>query len=382
MSESSASDPSATGTGLSEIRSSADPPPPEKPRRRIGLLAKTTVMLLFVGLAPLMAFGIYTLSHQKTLLHEDAVKSMQVNAEYLAKQVDEWFDKNFRVLHAATNLASFTSMQRDEQTKVLVAIKKAYPWMYLVMTIGLDGKNVARSDDAALADYADRKYFKDIATGGKDRSWEAVISKTSGKPAFLVSMPIRVDGKLVGVLAAGMTIEQISKSVANWKSGSTGFAFLVDETAKVLAHPRQDFVLQQKKLPDHPMIRAYQADHQAHLLSFADTNTETLGYVRGNEVGWAVVVQQSQDELLAPLHSTTKIAATLLVAALLLVTGIGVLASRMMVRPIVAMTTAADRMSMGDLKTPLTSRGNDEIATLAHSLERLRKSLRAAMKRL
>jgi methyl-accepting chemotaxis protein len=233
-----------------------------------------------------------------------------------------------------------------------------------------------------LADYAERKYFKDVASGGKDVSWEAVIGKTSGKPSLLISLPIRANGAVVGVLAAGMTIEEVSKSVANWKAGQTGYAFLVDETSKVLAHPREDFVLTQKRLPEHPMIAAYHADHQPHLLSFSDDGHEMLGYVRGNDSGWAVVVQQGQDELFAPLRSTITIAVLLLIGAVLIVVILGIASSRMLVRPMVAMTAAADGMSLGDLDTPVISHGDDEISVLAQSLERLRKSLRAAMSRL
>jgi len=72
----------------------------------------------------------------------------------------------------------------------------------------------------------------------------------------------------------------------------------------------------------------------------------------------------------------------LLVAAALLVVAASVLFSRALVRPIVDMTIAADRMSLGELQTPIVARGKDEISVLAKSLERVRKSMRAAMARL
>jgi HAMP domain-containing protein len=42
----------------------------------------------------------------------------------------------------------------------------------------------------------------------------------------------------------------------------------------------------------------------------------------------------------------------------------------------------ADKVSMGDLETPVSIESNDEIGDLAHSLERMRASLKAAMARL
>jgi methyl-accepting chemotaxis protein len=54
----------------------------------------------------------------------------------------------------------------------------------------------------------------------------------------------------------------------------------------------------------------------------------------------------------------------------------------MLVRPIVEMTNAADRMSLGELQNPIKVQGSDELSVLARSLERLRKSMRAAMARI
>ena len=372
--------PGSAGPALdSQVERPADP---EQRTARVGLLGKTAITLLVVGIGPLLVFGLYALTEQRNGLRSEAERAMRTNAEHISAQVDEWFDKNARMLRAAGNMPAITSMQRDEQTKVLLAIKQAYPWMYLVFTTGLDGKNIARSDDQPLVNYSERQYFKDIVAGGKDIGWETVLGKTSGKPSLLISIPIRANGNLVGVLAAGMTIEETSRVVANWRSGDTGFAFLVDEKSKVLAHPRNDFVLSQKRLADHPMVAAYHADNKPHLMTFVDDGRDTLGYVHANPAGWAVIVQQSEDELFGPLRSTVTVGIVLLVAAMALVVVIGILFSRMLVRPIVAMTAAAERMSMGELQTPITWAGNDELSLLARSLERVRKSMRAAMARI
>jgi len=265
---------------------------------------------------------------------------------------------------------------------VLLAIRRAYPWIYLVHTVGLDGKNIARSDDQPLADYSDRQYLKDVRDSGKDLSWLTAIGKTSGKPALNIAVPIRADGTLVGVLVAAMAIEDTSKIVAQWRSGDTGFAFLVDEKAKVLAHPSSDFVLTQKVLASHPMVAAALADHQPHLGTFVENGKDTLAYVKGNASGWQVVVQQSKDELFAPLRSILTVVVLLLLAAIALSVVLAIVSSRTLVRPLVEMTSAADRMSLGELDTPVVWKSRDELSLLAHALERLRKSMRAAMKRI
>jgi methyl-accepting chemotaxis protein len=107
-----------------------------------------------------------------------------------------------------------------------------------------------------------------------------------------------------------------------------------------------------------------------------------IGAVRGNRGGWAVGVQQEEAELFAPLQHMVKVAVILLAGAALLLGFIAWAFSRMLVRPILDMSRAADAMSMGELERPMPVSRRDEIGVLGRSLERLRRSMKAAMDRI
>ena len=128
----------------------------EKPKRRFGMIGKSIVSMLLVGILPLSLFAGVTLKQQAASSRADAEATVQQNAERIALQVDEWFDKNVRVLRAVAALPALASMQADKQTPVLAAVQQAYPWMYLVFTISPNGQNLARSDGKPLTDYSDR----------------------------------------------------------------------------------------------------------------------------------------------------------------------------------------------------------------------------------
>jgi methyl-accepting chemotaxis protein len=272
-------------------------------------------------------------------------------------------------------------MQGAEQSRILAAIRKEYPWMYLVFTIAPSGANVARSDDQPLINYAERNYFKDVIGKNRNLAWETLISKTSKKPALILAVPIRVENAIVGVLAAGVNIEDLSRIVANWRNGTTGFAFLVDENGKVIAHPSDELVLAQRGMQDHPLV-AQHADGKPHLATFTDNGAESLGYIQGLRFHWAVAAQQSSAELLAPQRQTLLIGLLLLGSAAVLVVLIAMAASKLLVHPIVDMTHAAEHMSIGELDKPINSTSKDELGMLARALERLRKSMLAAIARM
>jgi methyl-accepting chemotaxis protein len=348
---------------------------------RLGMVAKVTIAMLGIGLIPLILFGAIRLFQEGTTLRVQARESMKINAEGIAAQLDEWVDKNVRVLKTVAELPGIRSMKADQQVATLTTVQAAYPWMFLIHTVGTDGMDVARNDKNPLTNYTDRKWFQD-PMNGKDLTWQTLISRTNGKPSLVIAMPIRDNGAIVGVLQAAMAIEDISRIVLNWRAGSTGYAFLVDEGGTVIAHAREEYVKTQRKLQDHPLVAAFEADGKPHLASFVTSGEEAIGYIQGNRFGWGIAAQQNTSELMAPQRQTLMVGLALLLAAALVVGLIAVLASKLLVRPIVEMTRAAERMSMGELDSVIPPKGTDEIASLAKALERLRRSMVAAMNRL
>jgi len=354
-----------------------------EPRKkfRVGMVAKVTIAMLAIGLVPLILFGAIRLFQEGDALRAQARDSMKSNAESIAAQVDEWVDKNVRVMRTVTTLRGIRSMKADQQLETLASVQLAYPWMFLIHTIDTTGLDVARNDKAPLTNYADRKWFQEAMTG-KDLTLQTLISRTNGKPSLVIAMPIREAGQIVGVLQSAMAIEDISRVVLNWHAGSTGYAFLVDQGGTVIAHAREEYVKTQRKMQDHPLVAAFEADGKPHLSSFALAGEDEIGYIQGNRFGWGVAAQQSTAELMAPQRQTLMIGLALLVAAGLIVGFVALMASRALVRPIISMTRSAERMSMGELDLSIAVKGNDEIASLAKALERLRRSMVAAMRRL
>ncbi len=287
-----------------------------------------------------------------------------------------------RVLKTAAAMPDIVSMDPLRQERILKTVAAEYPWMYLVFTLNPEGFNLARNDDKPLLDYSDRQYYKDVLAG-KQLAWQTLIGKTSKEPALVVAVPITYGDRFFGVMAAAMTIDDISKQVATWKKGRTGFAFLVDETGKVVSHQDKKYVQEQKQLGDHPLIARFNQDKKDATLEFVDENgTPSIGRVKGIDHGWALAIQQEKAEVLAGLKQDQRFALILLCATVVLVTLIAWLSARAVVTPIKKLTDVAERMSLGDLNAEIGVRSKDEVGLLAQAIGRMQVSLRMAMQRL
>ncbi len=352
-------------------------------KTRFGLFSKIVILMLAVSLIPLGVYWFITFNKTSNLARVSTENLMAQTALGLSNQVDEWIDKNVRVLKAAARLPGIISMDRPRQEPALKAIQKEYPWIYLAFTVDLKGMNTARGDGKSLKNYSDRQYYKDVAIKGKKLTWQTLIGKTSKKPALVLAVPIVSGGRTIGVMAAAANIDDISKSVARWRQGKTGYAFLVDETGKVVSHQVKRFVVQQKKLTNHPMVQAYKRNKRAQAAIYKDERgREVFGQVRGNRYDWALVVRQESEEIFEPLKSVQLFFYILLIVTILVVSAVAWVFARALVQPIMKLTDIAERMSLGELDNKIDVKAKDEIGLLAMAIERMRISLNMAMARL
>jgi signal transduction histidine kinase len=93
--------------------------------------------------------------------------------------------------------------------------------------------------------------------------------------------------------------------------------------------------------------------------------------------GWSIAVSETVAE---PLLATPLLGLALPLVAIGLLFGWG--AARSLTRPLAALTGAAERLTAGDLTTPMPELGADEVGRLGVALERMRLALKASQENL
>ncbi len=355
--------------------------PPQKVR--FGLFGKSLLVMLVISLLPFGIFWFLTFRETSDRIRSDSEAIMAQTAKGLGDQVDAWINAQLSVLRTIAKLPEIVAMNREQQEAALKAVHREYPWMYLVFTVAPNGMNVARNDGQPLVSYADRQYVKDVLAG-KAVGWQTVVGRTSNVPALVIAVPIKEDNRIVGIMAAAMTVEDMSKQIANWKRGSTGYAFLVDDKGFVLSHPKKQLVEKRENLNPHPLIADFRKKGWTTMTAaFTGENDQpALGHARRTSYGWVLALMQEEQEMLEPLALIQNFALALLAATVLLAAACAWFSARAMVTPIMKLTDAAERMSLGDLNVKIDVQSRDEIGLLAQAIGRMQTSLRMAMERL
>ncbi|MGH7767611.1 MAG: HAMP domain-containing protein [Candidatus Binatia bacterium] len=156
------------------------------------------------------------------------------------------------------------------------------------------------------------------------------------------------------------------------------YTLVRDGKGKVIAHSLGTLPQELRESSSPPGQRqATQRELPFRGRSVYETNAPILeGRIGSVSVGiWAHTVEDEIRRAILPLVGVIAIALT---ASLLF----AVLVTQGITGRVLRLKELADKVSLGDLETPVGIDSNDEIGDLAHALERMRASLKAAMARL
>lgn len=360
----------------------ADGTATEKEKGGFKILYQILITMLVVSLIPLGGLwfiGIYKSRQQWTA---NIYRNLVENTEHLTRSVDDWTNMNLRLLENDAALPAILAMDSNSQNPVLKAITDTYEWIYLAFTILPDGQNLGRSDGKPLTFYGDRDYFKQVL-GGKATGQQVLLGKTSKKPAFILAKPIKGEGaKNLGVIAIAMTLEDLSKTITKTRIGETGYAILLDDANRLIAHGQGEVSSELQDFSSHPVLsQRNRFDHESFV--FDDNGRKIVAYSKKTGQGWTLIVQQDYQEAYAAADQAQRNALLLLLVTLVVVVVIAYLLAQRLSTPIRNLTVIADEISRGNLDAVIKEKGrSDEIGALARAIDRMGVSLKMAFERL
>lgn len=81
---------------------------------------------------------------------------------------------------------------------------------------------------------------------GESTVSDVIINKTNGEPIVIYTVPIKNNGKVVGLLSGRASGEALSLITDNMNFGKQGYAFILSKDGTFYAHPDKEYVLAQK----------------------------------------------------------------------------------------------------------------------------------------
>ncbi|MFK5971433.1 MAG: ATP-binding protein [Candidatus Marithrix sp.] len=217
------------------------------------------------------------------------------------------------------------------------------------------------------------EYFRSTMNGITDPLTFDLIRFTDSKHPLYTEVP----GKIVGVAVIATFLKDLSEIIGTVHLGKTGYAFLVDEKGKVLAHPEAKYVAKQlSDLSDYPPVQAVLNGKDKNF-SFIDAEqVKWLSYGIKLKNNWNVIALQQESEVLKKEQLFLELVTFIAIVAVLSVIILIWLLTGRLLEPISQLTVAAKTLSRGQWQQHVEVKYQDEVGTLADAFNQMAKQLR------
>jgi methyl-accepting chemotaxis protein len=349
-------------------------------------LVAVGALLLLVPMAAITLIAITKSSNGLTAIEREQLGARAVD---IADTVDNVFLQEERIavnlatdpdLVAALSAAGATLAARASQRLDQLNRVKGFGESYdAILLLDTSGTAIAASVPSYVGvSFADRAYFK-AAMAGTVNTGAAAINKVTKKPFAPAAAPVRSGDAVVGVVALVVNIGFVNDLIAGQKIGTTGYAFVMDATGLVLAHPTADYIMTLDMTRQQGMEgivqRALAHEHGVASYVFGGV-AKTAGFAPVAATGWSVVFTLPDVEYLAPATEVRSLLLAVSAAALLIAMLVFFLFSRSITSALTRGVSFAEVVAAGNLTEELGISQRDEIGRLAAALNHMTVKLR------
>lgn len=276
----------------------------------VALLSNRTALLGLLLFVPLIlgSFSGFYFSYADSrgaILDNQKEKA---KAKAAASRVGQYIQDIQRQMAATVTRGSGVDVLEKRMDEIQLLSRN--PAITETLLLDLSGKERLRvsafAPDAinSMVDHSSETFYQQVRPGSTYCS--PVYYLQGREPHITVAM-------VVGPPDAGITVVKINlefllDGIRDFTHGVSGYAYVVDASGRLIAHPDLELVLRQRNLSDLPQVAAALKrlpEAEASRISPVGLDGSEVFSAHGfiPQLGWLVFVEQPRHEVLAPLHS-------------------------------------------------------------------------------
>jgi methyl-accepting chemotaxis protein len=358
-------------------------------RTRISFIVSVMVAILLGAVAAII--GVRLSQDINALVAEENTQIVKARAAELGRMLDTYYCQ-LKLLSAQDIVRSGEKTATEDFAQKTMA-KAVSADINTVLTIWPDGK--ARTPAGTYVNVAERGYFKDIFSGGKDFAiGDVAISKAANEPTVILVKAVNgPDGKLRAGIAFEIKMSTLSAISSSIKLGKTGYGWMVDKSGNIIAHPTADLILNMDiSTADKQGFKGMDAFAKDMLVkesgsgrywNKAGTALVTYYAKVPTSPGWVLALTLEKQELDSTVTGLMSLLYIVLVFGVLAAIFVSILIAQSIVKPIKTVVMAVENIASGELSlkgldvdyTRKIVARSDELGVLGQNMDKLFGSL-------
>lgn len=233
-----------------------------------------------------------------------------------------------------------------------------------------------------LKKHTDAKHFTVPLSG--ENYIGSVYTSDRAEPYITLAVPLKTaPNRVAGVLVAETNLKFLWEVIGESKFGYAGYAYVVDDSGKLIAHQDPSRVLKNVNLKSLPKVRQFldrrtKDDHPGEEGRGINGNLVLSTYEPVPGLGWGVILEEPVELALADLKTMERFAFLLLGVGLLVGATIIIWVSRKITKPISELRQGVEIIRSGKLDHRAQIKTGDEIEELAEEFNKMADALQTS----
>lgn len=353
------------------------------------LRTKLVLSFLILGLIPFLAFAWFSYDRYLGALQERITTYSEGVVVRMQKDLDSYL----------TDIDSLLDMKNDYYINQFIKLKKAHDFegnRKYTFRLWEDFNTLTRIkagiEDVALT-FNDGQRFSTYglyyATPETMSLYDRVTSKNTdgylisrpyynflNKPVITVARVFNSESSGQKVMISADVSLEVLESITNVKLGNNGYVFIVDNSGYIIFHPQQNMIGKKSDYlkTDGGVLtvsgnRVYTREDQEYILT----------YTTSKKTGWRIISQAPAREISGELHQLKNFTFLIILFILLMVVLLTIYLSNTLTYPLRELEELTKRAANNDLSVQIKISGNDEIAQLGKSFNKMIERIKKLM---
>jgi signal transduction histidine kinase len=333
-----------------------------------GITSRFVLLIATAAVLPLVVYGLVSVYSLQRGTQQSVTRGNQEVAQQIAKRIGQYFENNVRVLSSIGLELHGTQLQPWQRARVLRNHVLDFPEFREITLFDAAGRVLATSRPGESALQIPE------STGARDLTKTFYVATPhidlDALPTTTVSVPLLEHTDAPGWIVAEISLEELWRTVDRIKVGNEGYALLLDEQARLLAHgnPNDKKKIASGAAPAEQKLAdgLHQPPPVLGSITFQNERNEELLAVAA-DVGqpqWTVFVEQPTSDAFQVTDRLVRQLFAAIGLALLGTVVLGWVWGRSFIQRIFALTRVTRAIADGNMDERVVPSGHDEIGHL------------------
>jgi signal transduction histidine kinase len=331
------------------------------------ITSRFVLLIATAAVAPLVVYGVISISSLRRGTQDSVIEGNLKVAKQVAEQVDLYMRNNFRVLGSVGTELGATNLAPWQQDRILKDFVLSFPEFREITLFDAGGEALATSGLGKP-----RVSVPDAASRSSDAIYVAPLQVDDDfLPTTTVAVRVTKLQRTTGWVVGEISLEQLWRMVDGIRVGTSGYALIVGEDGRLIAHGNPDEkrrIAGSEQNTNNAELR-FVSDFRAGRAPtqrYSDENGQDMLGVAAPVVQprWTVVVEQPTEEAYASTRRLERQLMAAIVLALLVTMIAGYFWGRTFIQRIFALTRVTRSIAEGKWETRVEISGQDEIREL------------------